>query len=62
MPNGECAKGASNEQRIKALENGNIRQDKRTERIEGKIDWMFYLIIATLVSTVVNLITAYNGG
>jgi hypothetical protein len=50
MANGDCPVGSSNSARITVLE-------RRTDRLEVKIDWIFYVSISTLVGVVINFFT-----
>ena len=56
MPNGECHVGATHTADIENLKLEQKAQNRRIDRMEAKIDWLFYLIIATLVTGIVNLV------
>ena len=54
MSNGECHVGSKNSQAIKDLQ-------RRVTILENKMDWFLYLLVATLVAVIVDIILSIGG-
>ena len=54
LSNGECHVGSKNSQAIKDLQ-------RRVTILENKMDWFLYLLVATLVAVIVDIILSIGG-
>ncbi len=54
--NGDCPVGAKNKADINNFEREQKEQNRRISKVEGKLDQLTYLVIATLAGVVINLV------
>ena len=56
MVNGECHVGSSNTAKLQGIDREQKEQNRRLECLESKINWLFSIVIATLLVGIANLV------